>query len=393
MKLNLLKCAFGFASSKFLGYMVNQREIEANPEKIKALFEMRSPRKPKEVQSLTGRVAALSRFVSKATYKYLPFFKILKARKKSKWNEECKEAFQGLKRYLGEEGTTQLLVYYTSKIFLFSETRYPDMEKLALALIIASRKLRPYFQAHTIHVLTNFPLRTTIKAQALADFVAEFANVPGMEEVMEPVELPVWNLFVDGSAGDTSSRAGVVLISLEGHKLNSTVRFGFKATKNAAMDKTMTSYLKMVMNLLLFFEKVEIIQISRLKNAHADALSKLASSKDSKLLVIVPIEHLLTPSIEAPKVMWVEGTPTWMQQIIAYLKDQVLPTDKDEAYKLRRSNHSGGLALAQKVLRQRYYWPTLKKDALQFVCKCNKCQRFSPIQKQPLQELTTVSSQ
>jgi hypothetical protein len=85
MKLNPLKCAFGVASGKFLGYMVNQRGIEANPEKIQALIDMKSPQKPKEVQSLTGRVAALSRFISKSTDKCLPFFKILKGGQKFQW--------------------------------------------------------------------------------------------------------------------------------------------------------------------------------------------------------------------------------------------------------------------------------------------------------------------
>ena len=64
MKLNPLKCAFGVSSGKFLGFMVNQRGIEANPEKINALLEMNSPRKPKEVMSLADKVAALSHFVS-----------------------------------------------------------------------------------------------------------------------------------------------------------------------------------------------------------------------------------------------------------------------------------------------------------------------------------------
>ena len=64
MKLNPLKCAFGIRSGKNLGIMVNQRGIEANPEKIRALLEMSSPKKPKEVMSLAGRVAVLSRFMS-----------------------------------------------------------------------------------------------------------------------------------------------------------------------------------------------------------------------------------------------------------------------------------------------------------------------------------------
>ena len=64
IKLNTLKCAFGVGSGKFLGFMVNQRGIEANPEKIKVLLEMSPLRKPKEVMSLIGRVAALSLFES-----------------------------------------------------------------------------------------------------------------------------------------------------------------------------------------------------------------------------------------------------------------------------------------------------------------------------------------
>ena len=52
-----MKCAFGVGSGKFLGFMVNQSGIEANPEKINALLEMSSPKKPKEVMNLTGRVA------------------------------------------------------------------------------------------------------------------------------------------------------------------------------------------------------------------------------------------------------------------------------------------------------------------------------------------------
>ena len=78
MKLNPSKCAFGVASGKFLGFMVSQRGIEANPEKVKAILNMTSPKTVKEVQKLTGRIAALNKFVSKATNKCLSFFKTLK---------------------------------------------------------------------------------------------------------------------------------------------------------------------------------------------------------------------------------------------------------------------------------------------------------------------------
>ena len=78
MKFNLVKCIFGVSLGKFLGFMVSQRGIEANPEKVRAILDMVSPKTVKEVQRLTGRVAALNKYVSKATDKCLPFFKVLK---------------------------------------------------------------------------------------------------------------------------------------------------------------------------------------------------------------------------------------------------------------------------------------------------------------------------
>uniref|UniRef100_A0A2N9HHU7 Reverse transcriptase domain-containing protein n=1 Tax=Fagus sylvatica TaxID=28930 RepID=A0A2N9HHU7_FAGSY len=100
MKLNPSKCAFGVYSGKFLGFMVSQRGIEANLDKIKAILEMQPPKTTKEVQRLTGRVAALNRFMSRSTDKCLPFFKTLK--KAFEWTDECQQAFEELKKYLTE---------------------------------------------------------------------------------------------------------------------------------------------------------------------------------------------------------------------------------------------------------------------------------------------------
>ena len=98
MKLNPSKCVFGVASGKFLDFMVSLREIEANPEKVQAIIDMVSPRTIKEVQKLTGRIAAFNKFVSRATDKCLPFFKTLK--QAFTWIDECEAAFQDLKHYL-----------------------------------------------------------------------------------------------------------------------------------------------------------------------------------------------------------------------------------------------------------------------------------------------------
>ena len=91
MRLNPSKCAFGVSTRKFLGFMVSHRGIEANPDKIQVILNMEPPRNIKEVQSLTGRVATLNRFVSKAIDKCLPFFKVLK--KEFEWKDECQKAF------------------------------------------------------------------------------------------------------------------------------------------------------------------------------------------------------------------------------------------------------------------------------------------------------------
>ena len=87
MKLNPSKCAFGVSSGKFLGFMVSHRGTEANPNKIQAILDMKPPQNVKEVQSLTRRVTALNRFVSKATDKCLPFLRVFK--KTFEWTNEC----------------------------------------------------------------------------------------------------------------------------------------------------------------------------------------------------------------------------------------------------------------------------------------------------------------
>ena len=103
MKLNPQKCVFGVESGKFLGFMVNHRGIEANPAKIKALLDMKSPDTIKQVQSLTGRIATLNRFVSKSSEKCKEFFKAIKgASKDFEWTEECEDAFIKIKKHLGE---------------------------------------------------------------------------------------------------------------------------------------------------------------------------------------------------------------------------------------------------------------------------------------------------
>ena len=87
MKLNPAKCAFGVSVGKFLGFIVNNRGIEANPDKIKSVLDILPPSNIKDIQRLTGRIAALRRFVSRASDKCRPFFQVLK--KAFQWDAHC----------------------------------------------------------------------------------------------------------------------------------------------------------------------------------------------------------------------------------------------------------------------------------------------------------------
>ena len=77
LRLNASKCSFSVGSGKFLGYMVTHRGIEVNPNQIKTINNLRSPRNPKEVQKLTEMATALNRFISRSADRCRPFFLLI----------------------------------------------------------------------------------------------------------------------------------------------------------------------------------------------------------------------------------------------------------------------------------------------------------------------------
>uniref|UniRef100_A0A2N9I9Y3 Uncharacterized protein n=1 Tax=Fagus sylvatica TaxID=28930 RepID=A0A2N9I9Y3_FAGSY len=501
MKLNPEKCAFGVSSGKFLGFMVSQCGIEANPDKIKAILEMSPPTTVKKVQSLTGKATALNRFVSRSTDKCLPFFKIL--RKAFQWTEECQHAFEELKVYLSsppllspsktgeelylylvvsssavssalihEEERVQKPVYYISRALKGAEERYSNMEKLAFALLIASRKLRPYFQAHSIIVLTDYPLRKAMNkpdaAQALVDFIAEFTHP--WEEEGELEQLKIWTVSIDGSSTKEMGGARIILVSPEKDKFEYAIQLCFRAMNNEAeyeallaglklsknmevknltvksdsqlvigqikgeyeaREDRMKKYLTVVQTLLPHFKKVEFVQIPREENVDANCLARLASSGED---FDGFLEIQGQPFTEEETVNSIKDNVSWMSPIVRYLKEGKLPTDKMEARKLRIRashfqllddilykmgfsrphlrclspeeanyvikevhegicrNHSGARALAHKLIRAGYYWPSLLHDATQYVKTCDKCQRFANITRAPPEEITPMTS-
>ena len=178
-------------------------------------------------------------------------------------------------------------VYYVSKSLNEDEVRYLPLEKAILAVVHATRKLPHYFQAHTVVVLTQLPLksvlrsvdyigrvakwgtilgafdikympRTSIKGQVLADLVAEFAECPeevemGSETLGERLVgvtsvqgLPPWELYVDGTANQRGSEVGLVIVSPEKIIIEKSLKLNFSATNNEAEYETLLRGMMMV---------------------------------------------------------------------------------------------------------------------------------------------------
>uniref|UniRef100_A0A2N9F3W1 Uncharacterized protein n=1 Tax=Fagus sylvatica TaxID=28930 RepID=A0A2N9F3W1_FAGSY len=305
LRLNASKCTFGVGSGKFLGHIVSRRGIEANPDQIAALINLAEPRNVKQVQRLTGMIAALGRFISRSADKCKPFFRLLGKRSRFEWDEECSAAFQAIKAYLStppclsipdpgeplflylavsdhavsavlvrELMQEQRPVFFVSKAMDEAELRYLPLEKAALALLHAAKKLPHYFQSSTVTVLSDLPLkmllqrldftgritrwgvylgslgveyrpRTAIKGQVLAEFLAEFQYDPSNPSLLAPAQTEFysngakWKLFVDGASNSKGSGAGIVLVSPEGLVLEQAVRLKFSASNNEAEYEAM----------------------------------------------------------------------------------------------------------------------------------------------------------
>ncbi|XP_074346256.1 uncharacterized protein LOC141685030 [Apium graveolens] len=417
-----------------------------------------------------------------------------------------------------EEEGRQSPVYYVSKRLQDAKTRYTSMEKLVYALILATKKLRPYFQAHRIEVCTAYPLRhvlhkpessgrmlkwaielgqfdleycprTSIKGQVLADFILEFdSEVDGKAIVLaEPLSQgdapakvreeflhPWWILHVDGALNNNGAGAGIVLITLEGHHPMSAIHFKFYVTNNdpeyealinglkialevgvmnliARSDSELVNqvnggfqargprtelYMRCMRRLLEKFGSAKLEGMPREDNNNADALAKMGSQMDSVRLGQIPLGSQEIPSIPEIGVFQTQVIPqeTWMTPIHNYIRKGTVPEDKSQARLLRYQaaryveydgvlykrgfnqpllrcvdleegnyilrevhegicgNHSRGGSLALKVLRQGYYWPTMKEDAFKFVRACDRCQRFANYSNAPATSITSLTS-
>ncbi|GJR55836.1 reverse transcriptase domain-containing protein [Tanacetum coccineum] len=283
----------------FLGYKANTDGLKVCPDKAEAVLNFPSLGCLKDVQKLNGKLASLNRFMSKSAKKSLPFFKTLKkCTKKSdfQWTQEAEVAFRQMKKIItdlpmliapkemeelimylaaaneaisavlmNEREGKKMTVYFVSRALRGPEINYTPMEKLVLALLSASRRLKRYLQAHTIVVITDqsikqllsnskitgrmlkwkfelegydiqYRLRISIKGQILVDFIVERPEEESPDEHMaEPEELSEpWTFFTDGSSCIDGSGAGLILTNPEGFEFIYATRFRFEATNNEA---------------------------------------------------------------------------------------------------------------------------------------------------------------
>ncbi|XP_057730621.1 uncharacterized protein LOC130945952 [Arachis stenosperma] len=502
MRLNPLKCAFAMEAGKFLGFMITQRGVEANPEKCQAILQMKSPGCIKNVQRLAGRLTSLSRFLGASATKALPFFNLMKKGMAFEWTPACEEAFRHFKEILAappvlgkpkdgeplylylaitgealaavlvrEDGKTQQPIYFISRALQGAELRYSKLEKLALALLTSSRRLKQYFQSHQVVVRTDqgirqvlqkpdlagrmmtwsielsqydirYEPRQAIKAQAMADFLVEVTGDASEEGGTR------WKLHVDGASNQTFGGAGIILESPIGVVYEQSVRFEFPISNNQAeyealiggltlaaevgarrleicsdsqvvtsqvngsyqaKDPLLQKYLEKVKSLSQKFEEVTVHHVPRERNTRADLLSKLASTKPGEgnrsLIQGMMREPAITLHVTSL------GS-SWLDPITDFLEHGKLPSDQKDAAKLRKEaakyaviqgqlfrkglnqpllkclhpdqtdyvlrevhegccgHHIGGKALARKLIRAGYYWPSMMADSKEFVKKC-----------------------
>ncbi|GJU81109.1 reverse transcriptase domain-containing protein [Tanacetum coccineum] len=228
-----------------------QYGIRANPKKTKAISDLQSPKTLKEMQSLSGKLASLNRFLAKSAERALPFFNTLKNITKEnkhefRWTTEAEEAFQQMKKLIIRNGR-QCPVQYVSRTLNEAERNYSPLEKLALSLVNMTRRLRRYFEAHPVKVITDQPIRNilsrtevsgklakyaveigtykisfiprnAVKGQVLADFLSDAPDGEREDEYFQSPEVPpeiddteTWTLYTDGAASSKGSGAGLIL--------------------------------------------------------------------------------------------------------------------------------------------------------------------------------------
>nr|KYP59508.1 Gypsy retrotransposon integrase-like protein 1 [Cajanus cajan] len=418
MRLNPEKCTFGVKGGKFLGFMLSARGIEANRDKCQAVMNMRSPSNLKELQRLSGRLVALSRFLPRPILVYLAV---------------SEEAISSV--LVQEREGNQAPVYFVSRLLQDSETRYQLIEKsgarsivvhtdCSIAKVLRKPELAGRMMAWSIELSQfdiTFKPRGPIKAQCLADFINELHPQGQFEE-------PWWTLHVDGSSNSQGSGAGVILEGPRGITLEQSLRFRFKASNNQAEYEALLAGLRLAEDMgaskvkcrtdskVVAEQEVSVEHIPREDNARADQLARLAATKKPGHLRTIIQQEIDRPSVDAEVVANVnvdcanqEDSQDWRAEIKEYvvIADQLYKrgfstpllkclNSAEADYVTREVHegicglHSGARTTVSKHLRAGYYWPTMNTDCAMFIKKCQPCQKHGNLVHQPAEQLHCI---
>uniref|UniRef100_A0A151UDK5 Retrovirus-related Pol polyprotein from transposon 17.6 n=1 Tax=Cajanus cajan TaxID=3821 RepID=A0A151UDK5_CAJCA len=429
MRLNPEKCIFGVQGGKFLGFMITNRGIEANPEKCKAIIQMQSPQTIKEVQRLAG---SFKTFLTTPPILQRPDHKA----KLLLYLAVAESAISAV--IVQEHQKVQTLIYFISCVLQDTEKRYQMIEKLALALVTAAqlvvktdypikqilRKLELAGQMIAWSVkLSKFGIqyesRGALKAQCLDDFVAELT--PTLAD-----EPQVWTLHVDGSSNSKGGGAGIILEGPNQVTLEQSLKFSFKVTNNQAEYEALLAGLRLAHDLgvrrlscnsdsklmISSFDEFTIHHVPREQNTRADLLSKLASTKRPGQHRTIIQETLHSPSLD-DKVVNTSNSEDqgWMTGIWNYLKEGTLPEDKDEARKMRVRS-AKFVIVGDELFKRGISTPLLKcltapqaayvvEEIHRGICgmhsgarsmACKECQQFGNTHRQPPETLHQMMS-
>ncbi|GKV33929.1 hypothetical protein SLEP1_g42365 [Rubroshorea leprosula] len=400
MKLNPAKCVFGVESGKFLGFLVSRRGIEVNPKKIKAIEEMKPPKSIKDVQCLTGRVAALHRKAKPRNPESLNGLRSVKPLSKSSRHTLAHPPINQSRRGGDTLPLPRNLRYSTQLGFDQGNSTVAEASLLRKQSAVGSRieiLQKPECSGRLIkwavelgEFQITFQQRSSVRGQGLADFVVECTS----DQKNVDTEVEQWTLYVDGASNNKGAGAGTVLIGPEHFRSEHALKFNFEATNNMAdyealllglrlvaklkvtslqvysdsqlvvnqvnslcevTDPVLAKYLALVSKLKCQFEQFRLTKVPRSENEHADSLSRLASDT-SRGGRSVYVEVLNAPSFQKIEVLEVSTdpeTPSWTDPIKAYLQDGTVPTDKQEELKLRRK--ASRYTLLDGILYKRSY--------------------------------------
>ncbi|RDX68077.1 hypothetical protein CR513_52972, partial [Mucuna pruriens] len=389
LRLNPEKCSFGVQAGRFLGYMLTERGIEANPEKCRVVINMRSPQNVKEVQQLMGKVVALSRFISRISDIATPVLEMLKKGRIFAWIPECEEAFLRLKAMLA----TPLSWDRKEDIIRSKGSVGPMRTDLPIQQVLRKPDLAGRMMAWSVQLSEfdiTFENRGPIKAQALADFITELTTEQEQAE-------GEWYLSVEGSSNQTGSGAGVILEGPNEILVEQSLHFDFKASNNQAeykaflagmrlaleieakrliaksdskliigqvngeyqaKDPRLAKYKERAKTMAASSESFKLLHVPRDQNERADLLAKLASTRRGLQRSVIH-ENINTLTIEKPEVQCNEQRTTWMDPMVEYLKEGRLPVDPAEASKIRKEAPKYTL-VEQRLYRRGFSSPLLK---------------------------------